>query len=243
MRVVTRPTPAASMISSGWNTKRNCGTPKSNSAWKVESASRNPPVSATASSSRVSAGACSDRPAARFARMPSTDSTAIPTSVIAAPPISIRCVGPQSVTSCPNSRCQTSSSGKPVSENAPHAQISTPPSGACQSLVRRIADALGRSFGQHHRDEAGGEDAEQAGEDEVVGGVGERALVAADADVQRDVPVHPEHRGEQRRGGDRARQRDPAGQAGLARREARRACRGARPGRSGGPCRGRAGSA
>ncbi len=34
-----------------------------------------------------------------------------------------------------------------MSENAPHAQISTPPSGAYQSLVRRIADALGRSFG------------------------------------------------------------------------------------------------
>ena len=59
------------------------------------------------------------RPAAAFAAPASTSSTASPISVIAAPPISIRCVGPHSVTSCPNSRCQTSSSGKPISANVP----------------------------------------------------------------------------------------------------------------------------
>src|SRR3954447_3337852 len=45
---------------------------------------------------------------------------------------------------------------------------------------------------ERHGDEAGGEDAEEAGEDEVVGRVGERARVAAVIDVQGDVPVHPE---------------------------------------------------
>ena len=58
--------------------------------------------------------------------------------------------------------------------------------------------------------------AEQPGEDEVVGGVGERAGVTALVDVQGDVPVHPEQGDEQRDGGDGARQRGPAGQPGLA---------------------------
>ena len=48
MRAATRPTPAASMISIGWKTNRNWGTPKSNSAWKVDRPSSRPPVSATA---------------------------------------------------------------------------------------------------------------------------------------------------------------------------------------------------
>ena len=69
----------------------------------------------------------------------------MPISVIAAPPISIRWVGPQSVTSWPNSRCQTSSSGKPISANAPAAVISTPPSGAYQSFEIRTAESLGFS--------------------------------------------------------------------------------------------------
>ena len=74
-----------------------------------------------------------------LARPPSTCRTAIPISVMTAPPISIRWVGPQSVTSWPNSRCQPSSSGNPASAKAPAAQISTPPSGACQSRVIRSA--------------------------------------------------------------------------------------------------------
>src|SRR4051812_49787751 len=47
----------------------------------------------------------------------SASSTATPTVESTPPPSMIRCVGPQSVTSCPNSRCQTSSSGKPTSAN------------------------------------------------------------------------------------------------------------------------------
>ena len=71
----------------------------------------------------------------------------MPTSVIAAPPMSIRWVGPHSVTSWPNRRCQTSSSGKPIRLKAPQAQIRTPPSGASQSLPMRIAVGPGFSLG------------------------------------------------------------------------------------------------
>ncbi len=133
---------AASAISIGWNRKSNCGTPKSNSAWNVESPSRRAPGSEIRRMNATHAGA--ERVLAPPA---STNSTASPISVIAAPPISIRCVGPHSVTSWPNSRCQTSSSGKPISANVPAEAIRTPPSGAYQSRPSRIADALGRSFG------------------------------------------------------------------------------------------------
>ena len=71
--------------------------------------------------------------------------------------------------------------------------------GAYQS--RRDAHAgaaAGCSLRQRDREEAGGEDAEQAGEDEVVRRVGERARVAPVVDVQGDVPVHAEQRDEQR---------------------------------------------
>ena len=94
-------------------------------------------------------GSSPRRPASRFAPAASTNSTASPTSVIAAPPISIRCVGPQSVTSCPNRRCQTSSSGKPISENAPAAAISTPPRGAYQPSASFTAIRDGFSSGRH----------------------------------------------------------------------------------------------
>ena len=85
------------MTSIGWKIIWNWGTPKSNSAWNVESPSRNAPGSDTRRIQR--AQATSPRPASRLAAPASTSSTARPTSVIAAPPISIRCVGPHSVTS------------------------------------------------------------------------------------------------------------------------------------------------
>ncbi len=147
IRVATRPTPAAIMISSGWKTKRNCGTPKSNSAWKVERPSMNPPVSATARARSAQFASPRFPPASR-ARSPSTSRTAIPTRVIDAPPMSIRWVGPQSVTSWPNRRCQTSSSGKPVSAKAPQAHTRMPPSGAYQSPPSLTAVLLGRSLGR-----------------------------------------------------------------------------------------------
>ena len=135
-----------------------------------------------------------------------------------APPISIRWVGPQSVTSWPKRRCQKSSRGKAIREKAPQAAISTPPTGAYQPSVIRTAAGPGRSStGQRDRQDTGGEDAEQADEDQVVGRVGQRPRVAAVVDVQGDVPVHAEQRDEQ---GDRRRRprgrRGPAGQAGDA---------------------------
>ena len=95
-------------------------------------------------------GLAGGRRAAR-ARIPSTSSTAWPTSDMPAPPISIRCVGPQSVTSWPKSRCQTSSSGKPIRANAPQAAIRRPPTGAYQSRAMRTAAGPGRPFGSRSR--------------------------------------------------------------------------------------------
>ena len=140
-----------------------------------------------------------------------------PTRVIPAPPISMRWVGPHSVTSWPNRRCQKSSSGKAISENAPQAAISTPPTGAYQpsrDAHRGRSGTLvdGQPDGQH----AGGEDAEQTDEDEVVSGVGQRPRVAAVVDVQGDVPVHAEQRDDQGDHRDPEGQARPAGQAGDA---------------------------
>jgi hypothetical protein len=59
-------------------------------------------------------------------------------------------------------------------------------------------DAARPLFRQHHGDEARGEDPEEAGEDQVVGGVGERAGVAPVVDVQGHVPVHPDQGDDQR---------------------------------------------
>ena len=75
------------------------------------------------------------------------------------------------------------------------------------------------ALGEDDREKAGGEDPVEAGEDQVVGRVGERPGVAAVVDVQGDVPVHPEQGDEQRAGGDQRRQRRPGGEAGVARGE------------------------
>jgi hypothetical protein len=85
--------------------------------------------------------------------------------------------------------------------------------------------------GQRHRQHAGGEDAEEPPEDQVVGGVGERPRVTAVVDVQGDVPVHAEQRDEQRRGRERRGQCGPAREPGDALRGRERAlepCRTAR---------------
>jgi hypothetical protein len=81
----------------------------------------------------------------------------------------------------------------------------------------RHRGGAGRRVARHRdREHAGREDAEQPGEDQVVRGVGERAGVAAVADVQRDVPVHAQQRDDQRHAGDGGRDRRPRGQAGDA---------------------------
>ena len=76
--------------------------------------------------------------------------------------MSIRCVGPQSVTSWPKRRCQTSSSGKPMSAKPPQAAMSRPPTGAYQSRVMRIGGRAGplALARQRDREDARGEDAD-----------------------------------------------------------------------------------
>ena len=126
--------------------------------------------------------------------------------------ISIRWVGDQRVTSWPKIRCQTSSSGKAMSEKAPQAAIMIAPTGASEAgHVGRGADRVAR---QRHAEDPGGHHAQQPDEDEVVGGVRQGPGIAAVVDVQRDVPVHAEHGDDQRTALDGQRERRPARQAG-----------------------------
>jgi hypothetical protein len=74
---------------------------------------------------------------------------------------------------------------------------------------------------ERHRDDPAEEDAEQAGEDEVVRRVGERALVAPLGYVQGDVPVHAEDGDEQAAADEGGGEGGPAGQPGLALGDAR----------------------
>ena len=141
MRAVTSAIEAASISSTGWKSSRNCGTEKSNSAWTVERPTRNAPASSARR--RIGALLFGSRPDLVAARAPSAIRIAAASVASEAPPISIRCVGPQSVTSWPNSRCQTSSSGKPDSAKPAQAVISTAPSGAYQSPMMRTEVALG----------------------------------------------------------------------------------------------------
>ena len=150
-------------------------------------------------------------------RVPSASSTACPIRVIVAPPISIRWVGPQRVTSWPKSAVPDVVEREAEQGEAPRRRRS-----GCRRRARTSRPRSGpppgpaRSSGRNDGQGAGGEDAEQAGEDQVVGGVGERPGVAPDVDVEGDVPVHAEQRDEQRGRGRRRREGRPAGQAGDA---------------------------
>ena len=105
--------------------------------------------------------------------------------------------------------------------------MSTPPTGAyqlarCARRPGRAARPSGSAIAEH----AGGEDAEQADEDEVVRGVGERALVAAASmcsAMSQYMPSSATIRASRPR---RERQGGPAGQAGDALGERRRRGRG-----------------
>ncbi|SHV64785.1 Uncharacterised protein [Mycobacteroides abscessus subsp. abscessus] len=80
-----------------------------------------------------------------MARRPSYSRISTETRDSPAPPISIRWVGPQSVTSWPKMRCQMSSSGNPINAYRPHMAISSPPTGAYQVRVMRTAADPGLS--------------------------------------------------------------------------------------------------
>ena len=135
----------------------------------------------------------------RRAVIASPISTMPPSVASDAPPISIRWVGPQSVTSWPNSRCQMSSSGKPREREGAaggHHQAADrrPPvrrrggSRSSRGAPCRTAPSTARRPRARRRGR----------QNQIVGRVGERARVAPVVDVERDVPVHAEHRDEQR---------------------------------------------
>jgi hypothetical protein len=67
---------------------------------------------------------------------------------------------------------------------------------------------------QGEPEHAGEQHAEESGEDEVVGRIGEWTRVAALVDVQGDVPVHPEDRDQQGEREEGAGQRGPARELG-----------------------------
>ena len=90
-----------------------------------------------------------------------------------------------------------SSSGKPSSAKPPQAAVSTPPTGDVPVARDPDGGGAGLLLGQRERQAAGGEDAVEADEDQVVGRVGQRARVAPLVDVQGDVPVHAEQGDEQ----------------------------------------------
>jgi len=103
------------------------------------------PVPLPLGSSAVPAGLAAASSALTW--RPSDSRMSIPNRLSPAPPISMRWVGPQSVTSCPKSRWETSSSGKPMSANAPQPMRTSPPTGTCQSRVSFTALAPGRFSG------------------------------------------------------------------------------------------------
>ena len=134
------------MTSIGPKIIRNCGTPKSNSTGKTIRPIKRPPDRATRRSHMIHES--SPRLRTGSARPASTIRIAIPIRVMAAPPMSIRWVGPQSVTSWPKILCQTSSRGKPIRANIPQVVITTPPRGAYQSPTMRTALREGFSRGR-----------------------------------------------------------------------------------------------
>ena len=158
--------------------------------------------------------------AARFcAREPSTSSTQAPSVDSEAPPTMRMWVGPHSVTSWPNSRCQTSSSGKPTSAQSPHRKMRTPPSGRVPVASERDRCRRLGARPDDEREQPAQRDAGQAEQDRVVGHGPERAGVAAVVDVLGHVPVEAERRDQQRAAGDGGGEGGPAGQAGHARGE------------------------
>ncbi len=118
----------ATVSTTGSLTSGNCGTPKANSSRK-----------ATGPAARIRIAVHSN--VARRREAPTWRASAQVSSMvygsISVPPIISTCVGPHSVTSCPNSRCHRSSSGKPSSAKSATAVPTAGPSGTRQVLVIR----------------------------------------------------------------------------------------------------------
>ena len=141
-RAATSGMPAAATIISGANTMRNWAMPKSNSPWNTDRPISRAP---NATETRIVLSHVGRAlPFCAMATSASRCSRMMPAVESPAPPISIRCVGPQSVTSWPKRRCQTSSSGKPMSAYRPQAAMKMPLTGAYQ--VRVILTAATPGF-------------------------------------------------------------------------------------------------
>ena len=190
-RAATSATPAASAISAGWRTARNCGTPKSNSAWNVERPISRPPISETWRSiadrlrrrraARARAQALLEQHGLADQRHPGP---ADQHQVRRAPQRDVLAEQPVPHVVEREARERERAAGR-------HQQAADGRAPAPADGDRGRARGLAR---HRHREHAGGEHAEQPGEDQVVGGVRERAGVAALVDVQGDVPVHAEQR-------------------------------------------------
>ena len=215
-RAATSATPAAPAIMNGSSTRRNCGTSKSNSPWKTDRPSSRPPIAEAWRTKRAIRPTLRSPSSVDSPPWPSCSSTSRPTSERPAPPMSMRWVGPAE---------RHVLAEQPVPDVVEReAEQRVEAGGGEQDAADRHVPALDEAHGgrarllvQRHRagEDAAGEDAEQPEQDEEVGRVGQRALVAADADVQADVPEHAEQRGEQRQRREDRRQRDPGRHAGA----------------------------
>ena len=135
------------------------------------------------------------------------------------------------MTSCPNSRCHTSSAGKPASAICPAPRMTSEPIGTRQFLVSRKVRRGSGSRARPEAEDARVREAEDAQEDRIVRRVGQRAFVAAVLHVDRHVPPDAESGGQQRDDG----RGTSAARPSAAARRTRRSCRPAgRPG-CGGP--------
>jgi hypothetical protein len=90
---MTNPTPVARAIRTGWYSCWNWGTPKSNSAWNVDSPTTTTPARRSFRN-LTKPGLCATGAASR-------SNSHMPSGVNDAPEIISRCVGPHIVTSTP----------------------------------------------------------------------------------------------------------------------------------------------
>jgi hypothetical protein len=140
MRAGTRAIPAATAINSGWNTSRNCGTPKSNSPCNVDIPISTAPATWISASRRRRL----DR-SAGWARSASMKRIHIAIVHSEAPATIWMCGGLQRVTSWPKMRCHTSSMGKPASATTPQRRSRAPPTGTRRQRCRGGSSPPARS--------------------------------------------------------------------------------------------------
>ena len=214
IRTATSATLEASISRTGWKTSRNCGTAKSNSPWKVESPIRNAPPSSTCWMRTLRRDALRPHLARGGGALHQQDHAAerrhrgaAEQQQVGRPP-QRHVLAEDAVPDVVEREAGERDAGADEDQHAAERRLEP-----TREPQRGRARRLGR---EEDREQAGEEHAEQADEDEVVRGVGERAGVAARVEVRRDVPVHAEHGDQQRAGEHAERQRAPRRQAGRA---------------------------